>query len=242
VPSFEVGVARLLARQRPGEELRGLQRLLPLREDSPFTMQTLGEIASADEHQANRLRLASRHNGHSGPALITIRDALRESGHRSVYCVTVACALAGAVDREMRALEHAAWWGGAMRLAILGQVVAAVSRHHADSAFAAALLADLGDLIVRVHFPALAHDAAHRGLAPEDERAAWGYSQRDLALALARHWELPPHLVEAIAREDCACAEEPAGTPLYALVDQARALDARLRGLGDPTSGGEPRK
>jgi hypothetical protein len=223
-PPLQAVLDRILASPARDGEIGRFERLLRLREGAPFALQTLAELAAADQDLANRLRLASRRHDSDGPRLITIREALREGGFRAVHCVAIVCSLAGVVGERMRASSHAAWWRDAVRTAIVSQIIAEGWQAHVDHAFAAGLVANIADLALQTHAPELWPPPAG---GDEAERAAWGFARRDVAVALVRHWGFPEHVIEATALAPCTCGAAAAPLPLGELIDCARKLGPR---------------
>ncbi len=237
-PTLDAAISHVTRRHQLSPDLRALQRLLALREDDPFAPQALAEISADDDQTAMRLRLASRIV--PGSQVITMRDALRLAGFRRMYCVSVFWALAATVDHPMRAAAHAGWWRRAARRAIIAQQVATGAGEHVDTAFAAALAGDLGDLLLRVYFPDLYAEAERFGPGPIHERAAWGYTRQDLAAGVARHWAFPPEIVDSIALKPCMHCDRHPAIELVDLVERARRLDQRyLEHCGSPLAPSE---
>ncbi len=233
IPTLDAAIAHVCARQQPGAELRSLQRLLALREESPFALQTLGDVCAADEQQANRLRVASSH--YAGTRLVTIRDALREHGYRNVYCVSLVGCFVGAVDAAMLAPAHAGWWRHAVRLAVIAQAVARGTNAHLDTAFAAGLVADLGDLLLPAYFPDLHAEAQRFGPGAANERAAWGYTRHDVAAGFVAGWGFPDETVDAIAGRPCARCADRHPPQLVDVLERAHRVERRyLDHCGSP--------
>jgi hypothetical protein len=234
IPTFDAAVSHVCSRQQPSPDLRALLRLLALREDAPFAMQTLAEICANDEQQAVRLQVAAHTRPGTAP-LGTLRDGLRGIGYRRAYCVSVACFLAAAVDAPLRAPAHVGWWRRSARRAVIAQQVANGAAEHVDTVFAAAMFADLGDLLLPVYFPDLYAEAERFGPTPAHERAAWGYTRQDLAAALVRHWGVPDDVADAVALKPCMHCDHRPGVELVDVLERARHLDQRyLEHCGSP--------
>jgi putative nucleotidyltransferase with HDIG domain len=159
------------------------------------------------------LRLANRRPGHAG-TVGSVSDAVR---------VLPAGTLAAVAETTPTAdrLEPVGRWGSlperfrlhavsvsriAQRLAgvLGGGVMAAFGGDAVDALVTAALLHDVGKLVIHAREPSFVADAESPDERLEAERAAFGHDHAELGARVAREWGLPERLAELIERHHSA--------------------------------------
>lgn len=118
--------------------------------------------------------------------------------------VTVAAVIQGTSSLTNPLPNMEFFWMHSVRTAILSRHLARMNRIlHPERLFVAGLLHDIGRLIIHQLYPALGRQLYHDVHTPSDvrlheERRALGFDHGDLGAELARHWNLPVTLCDAI--------------------------------------------
>ncbi|MDP4302404.1 HDOD domain-containing protein [Leptothrix discophora] len=210
-----------------------LQALALLRSDTASDTDCAARIALDPAITARILRLAnSAFYGVSG-RVATIRDAVLLLGRRSIGAMLAAAAVADSLARSPLAghPEVAAtmghFWRHALASALAAQALARGRPPDQDVAFTAALLHDIGRLVLcGYHADGLAAVRAAAAVDDADtlpfERALLGLDHAEVGAMVARHWRFPPEVVAAIA----AHHGPPAGDGPVTLADLVHLADA----------------
>lgn len=125
-----------------------------------------------------------------------------------------------------------------MGTALCARALAKRLRMSEENAFTAALLHDIGRLVLAACFPAhltavLAYRSAHDGLLLDAERAVIGVDHAQIGEALTAHWRFPVSIRESVARHHVLDAGE--HTPLTGIVHIADGIAHALELAGDAT-------
>jgi HD-like signal output (HDOD) protein/GGDEF domain-containing protein len=102
------------------------------------------------------------------------------------------------------------YWTRTLTRAVAARELAdAVGWKQADEAFVAALLADLGQLVLmqekgEAYLRAFQHASEHGGNLAETERQTFGFDHSQLTIRLLEEWHLPPAIAEAVAEVHAA--------------------------------------
>lgn len=200
-----------------------------------------GDVANVIEFDqaltANLLRMANSAWSSSRTPIVTVRDAVLRLGAARILELAVGHCISPALQRACdgyELAEHELW-----RHSVAAALAAERLSHFAlqpipGAAFTAALLHDVGKLIVNRHVEhgdvtRMRELAREKGLAYlEAEREVLGTDHAEVGAAVARHWGLPEPLVDAIERHHDPDA---APGPVQDTVHIANAV-AKLIGVG----------
>jgi putative nucleotidyltransferase with HDIG domain len=171
-----------------------------------------------------------------GPALDSLRAAVRTLGIARIRDIAVSCGLLRIAPASKSSLDPEVFWQHSLACAIIARKLArAVGFGDPEKAYLAGLLHDIGYIVNMVVFPTQAKTAmerAHRDslFMGEAEYAELGFTHCQSGELLARRWKLPDDLVEVILCHHHVAA---AGTnpSLVAIVSLADSL-GRASGLG----------
>ncbi|RZS54869.1 HDOD domain-containing protein [Sphaerotilus mobilis] len=241
------GLARRVG-QLPALSEAVLQALALLRSETASDGDCAQRIALDTAMTARTLRLAnSAFYGVSG-RVATIPAAMMLLGRRTLGALLAAAAVTDAIGRSQgNGKGHDGqttdrFWRHALACALAAQALASRRSPDQDVAFTAALLHDIGALVLRTHHGRSLH-AVHAAAAREDahtlpfERAMLGLDHAEVGAMVARHWRFPAEVADAIAGHHAvlhgtALADDP-----VTLVDVVHVADAIAHALdleGDP--------
>jgi putative nucleotidyltransferase with HDIG domain len=159
------------------------------------------------------------------------RDAIR----RCILEQQVSGVVAG--DNAAFGLQRGALWRSALAGAIAAEELA---REHgseeASLAFMCGLLRDIGKLALNIRYGSgyvsLIADHSHEGRSFEEaEREALGFDHAQVGAALARRWQLPERVAQAIERHHAPLPQGPGHDTMIDIVHAADMV-CRWAGLG----------
>lgn len=216
-------------------------RVLQIADGEHFSAHELTLAISADLALTARiLRLANSPFFGFPRRIATVRDAIVYLGVRAVRSAAVAACVAESIPPEGDAAhpDRSGAWRFAVATGLLAEVIAKAEGHHADLAFTAGVIHDIGRMLLAERRPqafaeavTLAHE---QGITlPEAERQVLGFTDGELGHEVARRWNFPGELVEAVGAHE-ALTIVPGS--LAELVVAARSL-ALIHHLAD---GAEP--
>jgi len=170
----------------------------------------LAAIAAAVSHDpaitAKLLRLANSASFATRGRVANLTKAVALLGTNATLGVTLSFSLIGGRRRsDASGFDHSAFWKRALFSAIAGRALGRIIEHDQDDAFVACLLQDLGMLALNEVFPSdygqlcLAAAPEHEAL-PALEAELLGVDHVQVGALLARRWNLPERLQEAIGR------------------------------------------
>ena len=212
-------------------------RVLELAESDRFSAHELAQAISSDQALTAKVLRLSNSAYYGFPRRITtVRDAVVLLGFRAIRSATLASCIIDALPGG-QVVDPLLAWRFSVTVGMLAEVLSRATREHADEAFTAGVLHNIGRLALDQHRPRLleramrVRDEQHVTLA-EAEREVLGFTDAELGGALALHWNFPVELAEAVAlhRLDVNALPEP--NSLAAFVVRAR-LYARTFGLTD---------
>ena len=200
-------------------------------------LQRVAEIISRDEALAAQcLRMANSALFSRGPAMDSLRGAVRTLGIARIRDIAVSCGLMRVVPTSMKGLDPMIFWKHSLACAIIARKLArSVGFGDPDKAYLAGLLHDIGYIVNVIVFPeqtqAAIRKAQRQGLfAGEVEYADLGFTHCQSGELLARRWRLTDAMVEVIlCHHNAAAAVVNPG--LVAIVSLADRL-CRASGLG----------
>ncbi len=181
-------------------------RVLQLAEDERASAQDLASAIASDQAlTAKLLRLANSAYFAAGREITTVRDAVVLLGMSEIRRLVLTTALMGRFDGDSGVLSIASFWGHALAVGMVADVMA---RHTGlatpEEAYTAGILHDIGKLVMaqyaKEHFDATATLATTRGIPMERAEAeVFGFNHAQLGRHLCETWRLPAALAVAIA-------------------------------------------
>ena len=203
-----------------------LRAMLALRQRTRFAEQDLARAIPVDATMQRRLQVASSALDRQH---FTMRDAISDSGYRSVHCVVAFCIVLDALKELAPQRVYVEHWQRAAERGVLSIYATAAHRAHWDVAFTAGLLSEIG-VLLREMYEASSDSSAAGVTAPSPHPNAGGRDPiaTDLALTFAEYWGLPAELAEALGGPAVA-SDEPS---ILALIETANRVGRRLRGDG----------
>jgi putative nucleotidyltransferase with HDIG domain len=197
----------------------------------------VAEIIGRDESLAAQcLRMANSALYSRGPALDSLRAAVRTLGIARIRDIAVSCGLLRIAPASTKSLDPEVFWQHSLACAIIARKLArAVGFGDPEKAYLAGLLHDIGYIVNLVVFPNQTKSAMERAqrdglFMGEAEYSELGFTHCQSGELLARRWGLSDDLVEVILchHNVVAAATYPA---LVAIVSLADSL-GRASGLG----------
>lgn len=222
-------------------ELRPLgataRQIMLITAEDRFSAYELANVIASDQAlTAKMLRLANSAYYGFARRITTMRDAVVLLGFREVRAATIASCVVGAVPAS-RHINYETFWHYSVSIGMLAEVLARAERHQADEAFTAGVVHNIGRLALDQHRPALfgevlAYASSQQVSLHEAERALLGFTDAELGRSLARFWDFPEPLVDAVAHHYLDPAALPDARSLAGFVSRARAF-ARTYGFSD---------
>jgi len=191
---------------------------------------------------AKTLRLANSSFYGLQSKVTSIAQAISVLGFHSIRTLVTACSVTTSFKpRPGAQFDFGGFWRHATASAVAARVLARHVRVNADTAFTAALLHDLGRLVLVTRLPAEYAQVAvwqreHDCATAAAEQALFGTDHAIVGAALAAHWKFPQQIQAAVADHhallpDDAVAPVNLTTVVQAANVLAHALD--LGGLDD---------
>jgi HD-like signal output (HDOD) protein len=164
------------------------------------------ELIEQDPALAGRtLRLANSAFYGAPGRVGTIGDAVRMLGLRTVSGVLTAAATHQALSvDECEGFDFPTYWRNAIATGLAARALAPAAARNADEAFLAALMHNVGQLVMAVFYPAQAADALalarKSGCSAEvAENVILGFNHSCIGALVVEHWRFPPAIARAIA-------------------------------------------
>jgi putative nucleotidyltransferase with HDIG domain len=181
-------------------------RVLQLAEDQRTSAADLASVIATDQAMtAKLLRLANSAYFAAGREITTVRDAIVLLGMVEIRRLVLTTALMGQFTGDPGTLNVAAFWGHALAVGMVAEVMARnTGLATPEEAFTAGILHDIGKLVMvqylKEHFDAAATFATTKGVPlHRAEAEVFGFDHPMLGRKLAEVWRLPQGLVDAIA-------------------------------------------
>jgi HD-like signal output (HDOD) protein len=239
--------ARLNALVAEIGELRPLgataRQILHITSQDRFSAYELAGVIASDQALTSKmLRLANSAYYGFARRITTMRDAVVLLGFREVRSATLASCVIEAVPAS-RHIDYDRFWHYSATVGMLAEVLARAERRATDEAFTAGIVHNIGRLALDQHRPAQFGEAlavAERdGISLyEAEIRVVGFTDAELGGALARFWDFPAELAEAVEQHDAPPDALPARS-LAGLVSRARRF-AHAHGVADGVEGPAP--
>ncbi|GAB6043539.1 HDOD domain-containing protein [Endothiovibrio diazotrophicus] len=236
---FDVAAALDRLQRLPSLSLVALEILRHL-EDPGIDARRLGGMIARDQGIAAAvLKLANSAFFGVSRRIATIADAIVVLGFHSTRSLILATTFIERFPITANGYDRTAFWRHAIGTGVCAKVLAQRLGHNGEEAFAAGLLHDIGRLVLDVCFPdelTSVLETRTRQACPliAAERAVLGFDHAWLGEQLARRWQLPATMQQAIGRHHRPDDEEPA--PRVDVVHLANVLSHALEldGSGDP--------
>ena len=179
--------------------------LLDMDEGEEIAQQDLTRIVLSNRWLAGRLRrVASTEAVALAHPIPTIRHAVEALGFRAVHSTALACSFIDTLAGTCQSLHFITFWRHSVGVGMLAQVLAAVEQQHRDLAFTAGVLHNIGRLVLDREAPAVLsaacmHARVDEVSLPEAVHSLLGFDDVDIAGIIARRWELPDPIPEAVS-------------------------------------------
>lgn len=190
-------------------------RVLQLAEDQRTSAADLASVIATDQAMtAKLLRLANSAYFAAGREITTVRDAVVLLGMVEIRRLVLTTALMGQFTTDSGTLSIAAFWGHALAVGMVAEVMARnTGLAVPEEAFTAGIIHDIGKLVMvqylKDHFDAAAAFAAARGIPlHRAEAEVFGFDHAQLGRRLGEAWRLPSGLVQAIAHHHASPGQE----------------------------------
>lgn len=163
------------------------------------------KIALDQSLVAKTLRLANSPFYGLAGRITSINDAIVVLGFRAVRSLVTATAIAGTFSRLAGSgFDHTNFWRHSSRVAIAARIIAPQVGCNPESAFTAALLHDIGCLLLAFCFPleyaaALAYQQQHDCPLLDAEREILGIDHAAAGDQLSQQWHFPRSIRDAVA-------------------------------------------
>ena len=189
----------------------------------------VADIICRDESLAAQcLRMANSPLYSRGPAMDSVRGAVRTLGTARIRDIAVSCGLLRLAPTPGKGLDPVVFWQHSMACAIVARKLArAVGYGDPEKAYLAGLLHDIGYILNLVVFPAQTkvalEKAAREGRFMGDvEHSDLGFTHCQSGELLGRQWNLSEELVEVILchHNGAAAVCNPALVAIVALADR----------------------
>lgn len=178
---------------QPSAENTPLRRLLALRQDHPAASPRLASAIGESQVVAQRISLGYDAVG-DRLSFNSSRDAIEHSGYRVIHSVAVACVVVDSLALEDSWPQHAAFWTWAFTHSAIASILAGAAGRHEDAAFSAALLRNVGHLLIERSHPearAVIREHVSGGASlVEAEQTTLGFTHLDVMRELAVSWGL----------------------------------------------------
>jgi putative nucleotidyltransferase with HDIG domain len=154
---------------------------------------------------AKTLRLANSSFYGMAHQITTAHQAISILGFRTIRCLATTAGLIAALPAGANtSFDPMAFWRHGIAAAVCARELAANIDCEAENAYTAALLHDIGRLVLATQFPvhfsaALAYQAEQGCSLIEAESEMLGLDHTAVGHALTRHWNFPSALQDAIA-------------------------------------------
>ena len=210
-------------------------RLQQLLRSDETSAEDVAKIVALDQSlTANVLKLSNSALFGFTRKILSIKDAVALLGFKAVQVAVAAVSTFEALGRiEEKKFHRAAFWEHAIGCGAIARVLAGKLKMDQDHALGAAILHDIGKVVLDGYFPnyfARALDAASERGIPifQAEQEALPVTHEEVGRHLAERWNLPEPLVEVIGAHNSLSIQNPKHAELVSLIHVA---DARCRQL-----------
>lgn len=184
--------------------------VMKLLNDSDAALREVGEVVATDPVlSARTLRMVNAPYFGLRRRLTSVVDAAVYLGRSGMRNLVVSSGLVQAIKGREGRMPGLAFWEHGFATAIYARLFALhVCKEHADDAYLAGLIHDIGRLVLECHFPdeaASVHDLVRQtGTNLVDaEQACWQATHADVGSWLGQMWHLPEDVIEATRMHHC---------------------------------------
>ncbi|HBQ85537.1 MAG TPA: hydrolase [Syntrophomonas sp.] len=183
-------------------------KVMKLTEDPDSTAQQINNVLNEDQSMTARvLRLANSAYYGFPRRISTVTDAIIYLGFKTIRGIVMAASVSDILSQEMEgyALAPGELWRHSQCAAMTARFIAKTVKFNSlDLAYTAALLHDIGKVILNSHLKKGYQAVVARVMVgdipfSEAENEILGYNHALVGARVAEKWNLPPELVEAIA-------------------------------------------
>ena len=219
-------------------------KVIQLTDGERFSAHELALVISTDQVlTAKLLRLANSAYYGFPRRITTIRDAVVLLGFRAVRSATLATCLVDALP-SANVVDYQQFWHFSLTVGATAELLARAEGVRQDEAFTAGVLHNIGRLALDQYAPeafraVVAQLRSQGGRLADVERDLLGYTDAEVGGALARMWNFPDDLAQAVEHHELDPYALPASGTLTVCVVRARVF-ARSFGLSDGVEHDEP--
>lgn len=183
-------------------------KVMELTEDPDATAQDISNVLNQDQAMTARVLKLANSAFYGFPRRIgTISDAIIYLGFKTIRSIVMAVSVSDILSREIEgyALEYGELWKHSQCTAIAARLIARKAKFgFLDLAYTAALLHDIGKVILNNFMKEAYHEVVNRVSGEnisfiDTENEILGFNHAMVGARVAEKWNLPPDLVEAIA-------------------------------------------
>ncbi len=184
---------------------------------------------------AKVLRLANSARFRGTREAVSVEDAAMRLGFNTLRTLVLASAVTGAFKADS-GFDLKGFWLRSFRVASVARCLAKQLKLDTDAAFTCGMMHNIGELLIQTGAPEVARQLnrqPQRGAAAQaaEETLQLGFGYPEVGAELARRWQLPPLIQNAIAFQ--ARPSQAAGDARYArLVAQAVMVSEALAANG----------
>jgi putative nucleotidyltransferase with HDIG domain len=211
-----------------------LQEVLRSLRDEDVSIAELAALVGNDQVIAAKvLRLANSAYYGAGRKVASIADAVKLIGLKSFRNLVIASILVNTFP-PAEGFDLPAFWRNSMLVANLSHILGQDLKVDREVLFSAGLMHAIGQLLIFLSFPEAARNAATacQGATLVEQRALerqlLGMDHFEVGSELARRWDFPESIQEAIARYDAPGEDDLPAQAVHAAVRIARGIQAGL--------------
>lgn len=178
------------------------------------------------------LRLANSSRFRGARASASVEDAAMRLGFNTLRTLVLASAVTGAFKTDT-GFDMKGFWLQSFQVASLCRLLAKNSDIAIETAFTCGMMHNIGELLIQTGLPEIASQLNRMGKTDSSDIIAQqtlqlGFSFPEVGAELARRWQLPPIIVQAIAFQ-AKPLQAPADQPLAGLIARAVLIAQALR-------------
>lgn len=207
-----------------------VQELIASFDKDDIDVSSLASKVSKDQViSAKVLRLANSAHFGSPRQISSVEDAVIVLGFDKLRTLVIASGIAG-MAIPIPAFDKLHYWRYNLNVANTAKLLAKMARQNAEIAFTSGLLHSIGQLLIHIAAPADAAAieklVANGASRTASEMNTFGFSHSDVGAELARRWNFPTIIQDAIKHHHDPLYEP--FLPLAALVNLAEFIISRL--------------
>lgn len=179
-------------------------RVMAMAESTHFSAQNLADTIRADQALTVRILRLANSPLHGLPRRInTLRDAIVLLGFREVRALAVASCVIDVAEQPEYSFDYERFWISSFMTATCAQALSRVFDCESDEAFTAGIVHNIGRLAWAQFRPqwlevSTALARTQNTSLHEAQRDFFGFTDAEIGAAVARHWNFPEPLCEAV--------------------------------------------